>query len=176
MEISKIDGLIHVIRGQRVMLDSDLAGLYGVLTKRLNQAVRRNKQRFPEDFMFQLTREEALRLRSQSESLEKPEWGRYSKYWPMAFTEHGVAMLSSVLNSERAVQVNVAIIRAFIRLRSEVRSRTEFIDRVRKVERTQESHELELGEHAVQIHEVFAAIRSLRGPRRKRKEGGYPRG
>jgi ORF6N domain len=77
------------------MLDSDLAGLYGVLTKRLNEAVRRNAQRFPDDFMFQLTREETQRLRSQFATLEKSARGRYRKYWPMVFTEHGVAMLSS---------------------------------------------------------------------------------
>jgi hypothetical protein len=96
---------IYVIRGQRVMLDSDLADLYQVPTKALNQAVRRNTDRFPQDFMFQLTEEEAAVLRSQIVTLEKGR-GRYPKYAPLAFTEHGVGMLASVLHRDRAVQMS----------------------------------------------------------------------
>jgi hypothetical protein len=111
MKISKVASLIHVVRGQNVLLDADLAVLYGVSTKRLNEAVRRNLRRFPDDFMFQMTREESLVLRSQIATLKKKGSGRGRKYWPLAFTEQGIAMLSGVLNSDRAVQVNIAIIR-----------------------------------------------------------------
>ncbi|MDX6768184.1 MAG: ORF6N domain-containing protein [Elusimicrobiota bacterium] len=104
VEISKIEGLIHVVRGRRVMLDSDLAALYGVATKQLNQAVRRNSDRFPDDFVLRLTSEEATALRSRFVTLDAPAGrGQHSKYLPLAFTEHGVAMLSSVLRSGRAL-------------------------------------------------------------------------
>jgi hypothetical protein len=111
-----IERRILLVRGQRVMLDSDLADLYGVSTKRLNEQVRRNIRRFPADFMFQLSSDEAAALRSQSATLEAGR-GKYRKYLPYVFTEQGVAMLSSVLNSERAVQVNIEIMRAFVRLK-----------------------------------------------------------
>jgi ORF6N domain len=110
---------ILVIRGQRVLLDSDLAALYQVATKALTRGVRRNLGRFPADFMFQLAVEESASLRSQSGAL-KIGRGRHRKYAPYVFTEQGVAMLSSVLNSERAVQVNVEIMRAFVRLRETI--------------------------------------------------------
>jgi hypothetical protein len=109
----RIANRIYVIRGEKVMLDSDLAELYGVPTKVLNQAVRRNHDRFPEDFMFELSDREFANLRSQ---IVTSSWGgRRSS--PYAFTEHGVAMLSSVLRSKKAVQVNIAIIRTFVRIR-----------------------------------------------------------
>ena len=111
-----IDRRIYIVRGRKVMFDADLAELYQVEPRALNQAVRRNLDRFPDDFMFQLTAEEASALRSQIVILEKGR-GRYSKYAPLAFTELGVAMLSSVLNSDRAVQMNILIMRAFVRLR-----------------------------------------------------------
>lgn len=116
LTLKQVEGLIHTIREQRVMLDRDLAELYGVQVKRLNQQIRRNPKRFPKDFMFQMTPEEVKILRSQNVTLGL-KWGRYSKYLPFAFTEQGVAMLSSVLSSDRAVQVNVEIMRAFVRLR-----------------------------------------------------------
>jgi len=97
------------------MLDADLAGLYGVTTKRLNERVRRNRSRFPDDFMFQLTAEEFLSLRSQIATSKQGRGGR--RYAPLVFTEQGIAMLSTVLNSERAIQVNIEIMRAFVRLR-----------------------------------------------------------
>lgn len=109
-----IESLIHIIRGQKVLLDRDLAALYGVTTGNLNKAVQRNIERFPSDFMFQLTAEEAERSRFQIGSLKR---GQNIKYLPRAFTEQGVAMLSSVLKSPRAVQANIAIMRAFVRLR-----------------------------------------------------------
>src|ERR1022692_4471724 len=106
---------IYLLRGQKVMLDSDLAELYRVPTFRLNEAVKRNQERFPEDFMFQLLKEEAASLTSQIAMSNKGRGGR--RTLPYAFTEHGVAMLSSVLNSERAVQMNILIVRAFVKLR-----------------------------------------------------------
>jgi len=107
---------IYIIRGLRVMLDRDLAALYGVETKVLKQAVRRNIKRFPDDFMFVLSSEEDRNLRSQFVTSSLPQWGG-ARYLPMAFTEQGVAMLSSVLNSDRAVEVNIQIMRVFTRLR-----------------------------------------------------------
>ena len=107
---------IHILRGERVLLDTDLADLYGVKTKRLNEAVRRNRARLPGDFMFQLSAEEALDLRSQFATSSSASYGG-RRYLPYAFTEQGVAMLSSVLNSARAVAVNVLIMRTFVQLR-----------------------------------------------------------
>lgn len=111
-----VERAIVTVRGQRVMLDEDLAVLYGVQTKVLNQAVKRNLDRFPEDFMFRLTAEEYAVVRSQTVTLETSR-GQHRKYLPHAFTEQGVAMLSSVLRSDRAVQVNIHIMRAFVRMR-----------------------------------------------------------
>jgi hypothetical protein len=108
----QVERLIHLARGEKVLLDADLAKLYGVETKALNRAVKRNRSRFPQDFMFQPTAEEAAHLRCQIGTSSSGYGGR--RYRPYAFTEQGVAMLSSVLRSERAVQVNVAIMRAFV--------------------------------------------------------------
>ncbi len=117
MDIANIESKIYEIRGQKVMLDFHLAGLYQVETKVLNQSVKRNADRFPSDFMIQLTKEEFLFLRSQFVTLETGR-GRYSKYLPYAFTEQGVSMLSSVLNSPVAIQINIQIIRAFVFIRN----------------------------------------------------------
>jgi hypothetical protein len=116
ISLSKIENMIYMIRGHKVMLDSDLAELYGVLTKNLNKAVKRNIERFPEDLMLQLTPEEFEFLKGQKGTPKENYGGR--RYLPLAFTEGGVAMLSSVLTSDRAAQVNLAIIRTFIKLRS----------------------------------------------------------
>jgi len=132
--IPPVERMIHVIRGQKVMLDADLARLYEVPTKRLNEAVRRHASRFPDDFMFRLTKEEATLLRSQFATASK----RNIQYQPFAFTESGIAMLSSVLNSERAVQMNIAIMRAFIRMRELVAHHKDLADRVEKLERNRE--------------------------------------
>ena len=113
--VQLIERRIYLIRGHKVLLDFDLADLYGVPTKRLNQQVTRNKKRFPEDFMFQLNQKEAEALRSQIVTSKIGRGGR--RYLPYAFTEQGVAMLSSVLNSDQAIKVNIAIMRAFVRLR-----------------------------------------------------------
>ena len=111
--IENITGLIYLIRGRKVMLDQNLAELYGVETKRLKEQVRRNIERFPEDFMFELSKKEYENLRSQ---FATSSWGG-TRYAPMAFTEHGVLMISSVLKSDKAVQVNIQIMRAFTKLR-----------------------------------------------------------
>ncbi len=114
IELNNITGRIYTIRGAKVMLDRDLAVLYGVETKVLKQAVRRNIKRFPQDFMFELTKEENKSLRSQIVTLKR---GQHSKYMPFAFSEQGVAMLSSVLKSERAIEINIQIMRAFVKVR-----------------------------------------------------------
>lgn len=125
MDLQVIQSKIYEIRGFKVMLDFDLAELYQVPTKRLKEQVRRNINRFPDDFMFELSSEEYKFLRSQFATLESPGKGRYSKYLPYAFTEQGVAMLSSVLNSPIAIEVNISIMRAFVRLRELITGYTE---------------------------------------------------
>ncbi len=163
MEITRIGMLIYVVRGQRVMMDRDLAALYGVPTKALNQAVKRHSSRFPSDFMFKLSPEEAQNWRSQF--VTSNSGLKMGHRWaPYAFTEQGVAMLSSVLNSERAVQVNIAIMRAFVRMRHALGSSKALAARMEKVEKRLETHEGALGEHAKDICSVFEDIRSLMGP------------
>jgi hypothetical protein len=127
-----VERLIHVIRGQKVMLDADLAALYGVTTKAFNQAIKRNAERFPEDFMFRLDDRESATLRSQSVTSSK----RKIEYQALAFTEHGVAMLSAVLRSDRAIQMSIGIIRAFVRMRQMIESNKDIAIRVEKLERS----------------------------------------
>jgi len=153
-----IENSIILIRGQKVILDRDLARLYGVSTKVFNQAVKRNKDRFPEDFMFQLTPSETLAwkrspLRSQSVTLETGR-GKHVKYRPHAFTEHGILMLSSVLKSERAVQVNIQIMRTFVRLRLMLASNATLLQRLDDLE----------SEYDARFKIVFQAIRQLMNP------------
>jgi len=161
MKIAEIDALIHVVRGQRVMRDRDLARLYGVMTGELNQAVKRRANRFPSDFMFRLTPEEEFRLVSQSVISKKGRGGQ--RFQSNVFTEQGVAMLSSVLNSERAVEINIAIMRAFVRLRKAVMIDASLAERMEKAEQALEALEGEQGEQAVAVHEVLAALRRLTG-------------
>lgn len=149
----RIEQSILLIRKQKVMLDTDLAALYGVETKVLVQAVKRNLERFPEDFMFRLNKEETTFLRSQIVTIEKGR-GKYSKYPPYAFTEQGIAMLSSVLRSPRAIQVNIEIMRAFIRLRQLLASHTELARKLEELEKRYDA----------QFKEVFKAIRNLMTP------------
>ena len=149
--MERVENRILTIRGHRVMVDTDLAEIYGVPTKRLNEAVRRNAARFPEDFMFQLTADEAETLRSQF-ATSNGRGGR--RYIPYAFTELGVAMLSSVLNSERAVQVNIAIMRAFVRLRELAASHKDVHRRLDEMEQ----------KYDAQFKVVFDAIRALMEP------------
>jgi hypothetical protein len=133
MQIEKIQTKIYEIRGQKVMLDFDLAELYGVETKVLNQAVKRNIDRFPEDFMIQITRDEYNSLRSQFVTLEAGR-GKYSKYLPFAFTEQGVSMLSSVLNSSKAIQINIQIMRAFVFVRQYALSHKDLTEKLIELE------------------------------------------
>lgn len=132
----RIENLIVLVRGRKVMLDQDLADLYGVETKRLVQAVKRNPDRFPEDFMFQLTKDEFDILRSQIVT-SKQRGGR--RYAPYAFSEQGVAMLSSVLNSRRAIHVNIEIMRAFVRLRKMLASHVELSRKLEELEKKYDS-------------------------------------
>jgi hypothetical protein len=146
---------IHSIRGHKVMLDADLADLYGVPTKALVQAVKRNRQRFPVDFVFQLADQELVGLRSQIVTSNTPRPGRGGRRTaPYAFTEQGVAMLSSVLRSERAVQVNVEIMRAFVRLRGLIGHNRELARRLDDLE----------SRYDRQFKAVFDAIRELMTP------------
>lgn len=156
-----IENKIFQIRGERVMLDRDLAELYEVETGMLNRAVKRNIKRFPEDFMFQLTKEEYLKLlRCQNGTLKR---GQHRKYLPYVFTENGVAMLSSVLNSERAIMVNIQIMRAFTKLRKMLLIHTDLKRKIEDMERKYDS----------QFAVVFRAIKQLLSPskRTKRKIG-----
>jgi hypothetical protein len=129
-----ITNKIHFIRNQKVMLDFDLATLYEIETKVLKQAVRRNLNRFPEDFMFELTENEYKSLRSQIVTIEKGR-GKHSKYSPFAFTEQGIAMLSSILNSEKAININIAIMRTFVVLRNSILNLEEITNRVTEIEK-----------------------------------------
>ena len=164
-----IEKKIYLIRGHKVMLDSDLAELYGVSVKVLNQAVKRNISRFPEDFMFQLTKEEYDSLRSQIVTL-KTGRGKHRKYLPYVFTEQGVAMLSSVLRSERAIQVNIAIMRVFVKLRQIFSTHKEIAYKLTELERKVEKHDKE-------IKAIFDANRRLMIPpeKPKRKIGFVPK-
>jgi len=163
--VERIEPKIFRVREQNVMLDTDLAALYGVQVKVLNQAVKRNIERFPDDFMFQLTADEDARLRSQSVTL-KTGRGQHRKYLPLAFTEQGVAMLSSVLRSPRAAQVNVQIMRTFVRLRRMLASNEELARKLAALERKYDS----------QFKAVFDAIRSLMSPPEKtRRRIGFVR-
>jgi ORF6N domain len=157
----RIEKSIFLIRGHKVLLDMHLAALYGVTTKRLNEQVRRNRPRFPEDFMFQLTSDEVAFLRSQIATSKRGRGGR--RYAPYAFTEQGVAMLSTVLNSERAIQVNIEIMGAFVRLRKMLASNAELARKLNALER----------KYDAQFKVVFDAIRQLMAPpeAKKRKIG-----
>lgn len=165
----RITQSIYIIRNQKVLMDSDLAELYGVETKRLNEQVKRNMDRFPEDFMFQLTQKEweellallgeapeASSLRSQFATLEKGR-GRHRKFLPYVFTEQGVAMLSSVLNSSTAIQVNISIMRAFVRMRSWAINYDDLLDKINELNANQTAHN-------EQIQHIYQVIEELLRP------------
>jgi hypothetical protein len=169
--VERIERSILLLRGQKVMLDIDLASLYGVEARTLNQAVKRNQDRFPDDFMFQLTWEESDILRSQFATSSSPDTGclrsqivilkqgKHLKYRPYAFTEQGVAMLSSVLRSPRAVAVNIEIMRAFVRLRQMLLSHAELARKIHSLEKKYDG----------QFKVVFDALRQLTQPPAKPK-------
>jgi hypothetical protein len=154
--VERIEEAILLIRGHRVMLDRDLADLYGVATKALNQAVARNRKRFPKDFMFQLSKGELEVWRSQFVT-SNPAAKMGLRRRPYAFTEQGVAMLSSVLNSDRAIKVNIAIMRVFVRLREILMTHKDLARKLADLER-------KLGEHDEKFAVVFDAIRRLMTP------------
>ena len=159
--IESIQKKIYLIQRRKVMLDSDLAELYGVSTKVLNQAVKRNVKRSPSDFMFQLKADEYESLRSQIVTLKQGR-GRHRKYLPNVFTEQGVAMLSSVLNSEQAIQVNIAIMRVFVHLRKTLLTHKAFARKLSTLEKKIETQD-------EKIYTVFEAINNLMSPLEKKK-------
>lgn len=143
LDVQSVIEKIYIVRGVRVMLDSDLAALYGVETRRLKEAVRRNKERFPPDFMFELTAKELHTLRSQFATSKYGNRGG-TRYASMVFTEQGVSMLSSVLNSPTAVQVNIQIIRVFSRVQGVIQSYNEVVGHLQKMEERLDKHDEEL--------------------------------
>jgi hypothetical protein len=153
-KLDNVESAIYLIRGQRVMLDSDLAAIYGTTTKRLNEQLRRNRQRFPEDFAFRLKPEELKRLRSQF-ATSKTQGGR--RYLPWVFTEHGAIMLASVLNSPIAVQASVRVVRAFVRLREMIAGNVQLAARLKDLERRLDSQD-------EAIIELFAVLKRLLEP------------
>jgi hypothetical protein len=158
--IEHITAAILVLRGQKLLLDTELATLYGVSTKRFNEQVRRNRERFPLDFMFQLTAEELASLRSQIATLETGR-GRHRKYLPYAFTEHGAIMAATILNSPRAVEMSVYVVRAFVHLRELLSSNRELARRFAQLETRLDR---KLTEHDRTIGAILSAIRELMHP------------
>jgi len=165
--IRSIQNRIYEVRGERVMLDRDLAALYEVETKALNLSVKRNSKRFPKDFMFQLTKEEFDSLRFQIETLEttthpfrlqnetlKKGRGQHAKYLPYAFTEQGVAMLSGILNSDTAINMNIAIMRAFVEIRRILIQETDLKAQLKEIKER-------IGEHDVQLNQIYDAMENL---------------
>jgi hypothetical protein len=168
--VDRIERTIYLIRGQKVMLDRDLAELYEVPTKALNQAVSRNADRFPDDFMFRLNATEAEAL-NRSQIVTGSHKHRDPRLLPYAFTEHGVAMLSSVLRSKRAVQMNIVIIRAFMKLRQILASHTALARRIERVEATQKDHgailSIVAGDVETLAKKVAKEFRKLKAPPRR---------
>ncbi|MGB5985739.1 MAG: ORF6N domain-containing protein [Desulfobacterales bacterium] len=155
IKVGRIRQRILLIRGVKVMIDADLAEAYGVPTRRLNEQVRRNLNRFPGDFMFQLTVEEKKEVIANCDHLEKL---KFSKALPLAFTEHGAIMAASVLNSPKAVEVSVFVVRAFVQLRETIAEHKELARKIAKLER-------KLGDHDEQIMAIIEAIKQLMDPK-----------
>jgi hypothetical protein len=173
--VAEMDGKIHLIRGQRVMLDSDLAAIYGVTTKRLNEQLKRNLDRFPADFAFRLTLEEVQAMRSQiatasdvrSQNVTASK--RNTRYRPWAFTEHGAIMLAAVLNSPRAVEMSVFVVRAFVQMREVLASNRQLAAKLDELEKR-------VGGHDQVIANLVAAIRQLleaAGDEKPKREIGF---
>ena len=167
ISIPEIEDKIFLIRKGKVMLDSDLAELYGVTTKRLNEQVRRNLDRFPKDFMFQLTKAEDQNLKSQIATSKKGHGGR--RKLPYAFTEHGAIMLASVLNSERAVETSILVVRAFVRLRKMLSTQKKIMQKITELERRQTGQDQDL-------RAIFTALKQLMTlPTTRKKQIGFER-
>jgi hypothetical protein len=164
-KVASIESAIYSLRGQRVMLDSDLAAIYGTSTMRLNEQFKRNRKRFPDDFAFVLTRKEFTNLISQ-DAISRSHGGR--RTLPIAFTEHGAIMLASVLNSEIAVQASVRVVRAFVRLREMVAANAQLASKLAELERRLDSHD-------EAIVDLFATLKRLLEPPEppKRREIGF---
>lgn len=159
--VEKVERAILFIREMRIMIDADLATLYGVSTSRLNESVKRNRERFPNDFMFELTQLEHQSLRSQNSSLKR---GKHSKYLPFAFTEHGAIMLASILRSPVAVNASIQVVRAFVKLREVLSSNSGLAKKFEELEK----------KYNKQFKVVFEAIRQLMSPEKtERKPIGY---
>ena len=173
LPLETITHRILLLRGQKVLLDTDLAALYDVPTKRFNEQVKRNVERFPSDFIFQLTEEEWAALRSQFATL-KTGRGQHRKYMPYAFTEHGAIMAATILNSPRATEVSVYVVRAFVRLREVLASNKELSKRLDDLEQTTEAMGLQQDSFArntrAQLKQVFDAIRELMTPPETQKK------
>jgi phage regulator Rha-like protein len=169
--VERVERAILVMRGRRVILDSELAGLYGVTVSRFNEAVKRNAKRFPADFAFQLTREEHETLRSQI-AISKTERRGGRQYLPYAFTEHGAVMAAMVLNSPKAVEVSVDVVRAFVRLRQILASNRQLAAKVEELERRLAAHDKTLYGHRSNIRSLFAVIENLM-PVLSRKQIGF---
>ena len=151
--IEEIEEKIYFIRGQKVMLDSDLAEVYQVETKVLNQAVKRNLHRFPEDFMFQLAEDETESLRSQIVTSNKGRGGR--RYMPYAFTEHGAVMLASVLNSPTAIEASIKVVRAFVKMRSILALHQDLAERIEELEKVTDKHNQKFAAVSHLLSEIF---------------------
>jgi phage regulator Rha-like protein len=162
MKVKIIQQKIFDVRGKKIMLDFDLAELYGVETKRLKEAVRRNKKRFPPDFMFELTKKEWINLRSQ---IASSSWGGL-RYMPFAFTEHGVTMLASILNTDKAVKMSIAVVRAFITLKQVTILHKDLAAQL--AELRNELHE-RIGEHDTQLAAIYDAIENLLDDKTEKK-------
>jgi len=167
-ELSKLQTMIYEIRGQKVMLDSDLAALYGVESKVMNQAVKRNIERFPPDFMFQLTDEEWDSLRSQIVTSKNNRGGR--RYAPYVFTEQGVSMLSSVINSGRAIEVNINIMRTFVRLRQYVISKSDTNEQIAELRKLLM---LYIEKNDKRVNEIIVILNNLMEQPPKTKKIGF---
>jgi hypothetical protein len=168
LDATEIGSRIRWVRGVKVLLDSDLSELYGVTTKRLNEQVRRNPVRFPSDFVFQLTDQELGRLRSQFATSNAATGRGGRRYLPYAFTEHGSLMAANVLNSPRAIEVSVYIVRAFISLRQVLAAHKDLAGKLEALEKRTEAlalkHDAVVGETRAQFKEVFEALRRLMSP------------
>lgn len=170
-----IDSVIHTVRGERVILDTDLAGIYGIPTFRLNEAVKRNRERFPADFLFQLTSEEYADLTSQFAMSKKGRGGR--RTLPYAFTEHGAVMAANILNSQRAVQMSIFVVRAFIKMRQTMLANKVLLEKLQELE-AKLTQRLDSHEQAIVyvLHELQKLMEPLQLPEPKRRPIGFGRG
>jgi hypothetical protein len=153
--VEEIEDKIYLFRGQRVMLDQDLAEVYGVPTKRLNEQVRRNVKRFPSDFVFQLTELEFTSLRNRSQFATSSSKHRGTAYRPFAFTEHGAVMLASVLNSPSAIEASIVVVRAFVKMRAMLALHQDLADRVEELEKVTDHHGKKFGVVSALLSEIM---------------------